>query len=161
MGTLQTYFRHTSGSSPYQRIGRQDITASVDFSALQAQGAACGLRSLGLVTQADLLTALGLNTWIDRMRRRQMPQHKRQANIMAMRELVKPEGLGGFKVLVQGKNIGATELDQLFIRHQVEDQLPIPLRNDDSTPLMEGRYPHVAWDPGELWQPPPRDDETA
>ena len=31
------------------------------------------------------------------------------ANLMAMRELVKPQGLGGFKVLVQAKGDVSTE----------------------------------------------------
>ena len=35
-GTLQTYYRHVDGSSPYQRIGRQDLTAHVDFSMLMS-----------------------------------------------------------------------------------------------------------------------------
>ena len=33
-GTLQSYYRHTDGHSPYQRVGRQDMTAHVDFTAL-------------------------------------------------------------------------------------------------------------------------------
>ena len=45
-GTLQTYYRHTDGGSPYQRIGRQDITAHVDFSLLQAGGQAAGLNAI-------------------------------------------------------------------------------------------------------------------
>ncbi len=149
-GTVQTFFRHTSGSSPYQRIGRQDITAHVDFSVLKDQGAASGLRSLGLIAQAELLTALGFGDWLDRLQRRQMRQRSRDANIMAMRELIKPEGLGGFKVLIQGKNTGTTQ-HQLLEKQGAEGEQSIPLLDGDSVPLMEGRYPHAAWDPGELW----------
>ena len=29
--------------------------------------------------------------------------------------------------------------------------LAAPLLSDAHTPLLEGRYPHQAWDPGALW----------
>jgi SAM-dependent MidA family methyltransferase len=45
-GTLLTFYRHTSGD-PYVRVGRQDITASVDFTTLARAGEETGLRPLG------------------------------------------------------------------------------------------------------------------
>ena len=57
-GTLQTYFRHTGGSSPYQRVGRQDITAHVDFTALVNEGRTAGLSPLVLLSQAEYLSDL-------------------------------------------------------------------------------------------------------
>ena len=42
-GTLLTFYRHTSGDDPYARIGRQDITASVDFTSVRRAGEAAGL----------------------------------------------------------------------------------------------------------------------
>ena len=62
-GTLQTYYKHTSGSSPYQWIGRQDITAHVDFTSVIEEGRAAGLRPLCLMTQAEYLNRLGLKVW--------------------------------------------------------------------------------------------------
>ena len=62
-GTLQTYYKHTSGSSPYQWIGRQDITAHVDFTTVIEEGRAVGLRPLCLMTQAEYLERLGLKIW--------------------------------------------------------------------------------------------------
>ena len=44
-GTLQTYYKHTSGSSPYQWIGRQDITAHVDFTTVIEEGRAVGTKA--------------------------------------------------------------------------------------------------------------------
>ena len=46
---------------------------------------------------------MGLDGLLERMRREPMAESRRMANLMAMRELVKPDGLGGFKVLVQAK----------------------------------------------------------
>ena len=148
-GTVQTYYRHTQAASPYERIGKQDITAHVDFSAMVSAGRAMGLRPVALLTQAQLLRALGLERWLRRLRTMDLPQSRRQANMMAMRELVKPEGLGGFRVLVQERGTGVTELGQLVPAAASEggsvpaEELPVPLLRPDHVPLMEGRYPHT------------------
>jgi SAM-dependent MidA family methyltransferase len=59
-GTLLTFFRHTSGDDPYARVGRQDITASVDFTSVMRAGEAAGLSTLRFDTQADFLASLGI-----------------------------------------------------------------------------------------------------
>ena len=41
-GTLLCYFLHTTSSNPYQRIGHQDITAHVNFTALIKKGRSPG-----------------------------------------------------------------------------------------------------------------------
>ena len=37
-GTLKTYYRHAEGGNPYVHIGRQDMTAHVDFSLIASEG---------------------------------------------------------------------------------------------------------------------------
>ena len=143
-GTLQTYYKHTAGSSPYERVGLQDITAHVDFSAVASEGMATGLSPVGLWTQAAFLRSLGHTGMLERLRTEEHTQQARQANMMGMRELVKPEGLGGFKVLVQEKDTGIKDPSELAPR---DDKLPVPLLQADHVPLMEGRYPHAAWEP--------------
>ena len=157
-GTLQTFYRHTSGASPYRRVGMQDITAHVDFSAMVSEGEVSGLRPVGMCTQAQLLYGLGLEAWLGRLRAEGLTQRQRDANAMAMRELVKPDGLGGFKVLVQEKGTGITDLGQLGIlkepaveRGQWTESLHVPLLGADHVPLMEGRYPHAGWQGEGLW----------
>ena len=39
--------RQSASSDPYQRIGKQDMTASVDFTTLRRAGEDAGLRTLG------------------------------------------------------------------------------------------------------------------
>ena len=51
-GTLQCYYQHTHHSNPYLHVGRQDITAHVDFTALERRGNACGLSTLGFTQQS-------------------------------------------------------------------------------------------------------------
>ncbi len=113
-GTFQTYYKHVDGSSPYQRIGRQDMTAHVDFSALIAEGLSAGLRPVFLTTQAEFLASLGFNPMLASMRTRDIECPTRTANMRAMSELIKPDGLGKFRVLVQEKNSGITHSSDLL-----------------------------------------------
>ena len=70
------------------------------------------------------------------------------ANLMAMRELVKPQGLGGFKVLVQAKgDVSAERLDEAG---PASEKLPLPLLTAEHARLLEGRYPHLAWQPDDF-----------
>ena len=150
-GTLQTYYRHTDGGSPYQRIGRQDITAHVDFTLLQDEGQAAGLNTIEYATQADFLSGLGIRGMIRDLRRATMSQHERNANMMGLRELVKPDGLGDFKVLVQEKGTGIAGPEELRPPDALVERLKPPLMSSRHMPLMEGRYPHTAWEMPTLW----------
>ena len=150
-GTLQTYNSHASGASPYQRIGMQDLTAHVDFSSLVSEGKASGLEPVGLTTQACFLADLGIRRWLDRLRAERLGQRERDANAMAMRELIKPEGLGAFRVLVQEKGTGVKNLGQLVPSEMPVDDLPVPLLRLEHVPLMAGRYPHLTWDSEQTW----------
>lgn len=101
-GTLQCYYQHRYHSNPYLHIGQQDLTAHVDFTSLIRQGNLCGLQELGFTKQGMFLMALGLADRIAEpgtLERRQ-----------ALHQLIEPIGLGGFGVLLQGKNIGTTLL---------------------------------------------------
>ncbi len=144
-GTVGTFYRHTGGGSPYRRIGGQDMTAHVDFTALVSAGERVGLRPVLLSTQAGWLDAMGMGGLIANVRRRPLRQAVRDANLMAMRELVKPDGLGGFKVLVQEKDTGVTEPEQLL---PASSELAAPLLRREHARLMEGRYPHATFDAG-------------
>ena len=150
-GTLKTYYHHSEGGSPYVRIGRQDMTAHVDFSSVISEGEALGLRLLTLMPQSSFLKALGFQVVLDRLKTVQLSRRDLSANTMAMRELVKPEGLGGFSVLIQERGSGVAGYSDLTPAPEAALNLPIPLLGPEHTPLMEGRYPHLAMDFDELW----------
>ena len=61
-GTLVTYRNHTQTDTPLVDAGRQDITAQVDFTAVQRAGEQAGLTTIGNVPQGWLLQQLGLQT---------------------------------------------------------------------------------------------------
>ena len=107
-GTFQTHYRHIAGSSPYQRIGRQDMTAHVDFTELIERGASAGLRPVFLTTQAEFLTSLGVHEMERSIRESRADRAETRASVRALRQLTQPDGLGGFRVLVQDKDSGIT-----------------------------------------------------
>jgi SAM-dependent MidA family methyltransferase len=161
-GTLQCYYRHTVSADPYVRVGRQDITAHVDFGAVMEAGRRCGLADIGYTSQGEFLANLGAHAFTQALehqaRQGALPQRAVLANRMAMTELLRPKGLGGFRVLAQGKGVGSPRLwgfdPDNPKRRDLEKRattLEAPLLSDAETPLLEGRYPHQAWDPGALW----------
>ena len=150
-GTLQTYSAHTRGADPFQRIGKQDITAHVDFSQIIGGGILAGLDPVALVSQAGWLKGLGFDGMLRRLRESDLSQLDMRANMMSMLDLVRPEGLGGFKVLLQQKGTGVDSIDPLTRGAGPPATLDPPILGPENVPLLEGRYPQEAWDPGDLW----------
>jgi len=112
-GTLLCYFRHTISPNPYQRIGYQDMTSHVNFSALMKRGEAVGLRKVGYTEQYKFLAALGLLADLENFEKSfplsSVPEFLQ--NKLAMKSLLIPGGMGRvFKVLAQSKGIGEAKL---------------------------------------------------
>ena len=159
-GTLTTFHRHLQTDRPLERIGQQDMSAQVDFTTLAKTSARAGLNLLGYTGQAAFLHNLGL-----RQLERRPPigaPRQAQASRVGMRELAKPSGLGDFKVMVQGKNVGKPELWGFSPSEQARDmaaQIPPPIPTPDHLDLLAGRYPaaevefEMSWDA--LWPDEP------
>jgi len=111
-GTLLCYHRHTSSDNPYQRIGFQDITSHVDFTALEKAGDAAGLAPLYFGEQYRFLMGLGFVEALIEMQANETDENRARALRMTLKNLILPdEGMGEtFKVLVQGKGVGHPEL---------------------------------------------------
>ncbi len=130
-GTLQTYYRHTEGGSPYQRIGRQDMTAHVDFTSLIQDGREVGLRPIFLTTQGEFLNSLGYVRMEEAVSRGSaLAPTMRRSNVRAMRRLIDPEGLGKFRVLVQDKDSGIQRASDLVPPAEVTRGLRAPVATD-------------------------------
>lgn len=108
-GTLQCYFQHAHHNDPYLHIGQQDITAHVDFTALERQGDRCGLETLGCTQQGLFLMALGMGDRIAALSQSNAETPQDVLAVLRRREalhaLINPIGMGGFSVLVQGKGL--------------------------------------------------------
>jgi SAM-dependent MidA family methyltransferase len=110
-GTLLCFYRHNPSSDPYARIGKQDITAHVDFASLMRAGERCGLEVAGFTTQARFLAALGIGAGVEAIAK-ESPDALEEyyARRRAVQELTDPVGLGRIRVLAQRKGVPAAEL---------------------------------------------------
>jgi SAM-dependent MidA family methyltransferase len=116
-GTLQCYYQQAHHSNPYIYVGHQDLTAHVNFTALQHQGVRCGLQPIGFVEQGLFLMALGLGDRIaalsqdaDEITPTEIQQRLRRRQFL--HTLIDPFGLGNFGVLIQGKGLTLDQISQ-------------------------------------------------
>ncbi|MBC8280228.1 MAG: SAM-dependent methyltransferase, partial [Chloroflexi bacterium] len=142
-GTLVTYHLHVQTDSPLELIGSQDITAQADFTSTAHAGEAAGLDTLGLVTQRQFLANLNLSSLQQRLREQGLPPRQMQANRAGLTDLVRPGGLGDFKVLIQGKNVSSPVLWGLKESSEATalvDGLPVPLLTEHHLSLPDGQW---------------------
>jgi len=130
------------------------MTAQVDFTTLMEAGRRAGLETLGFTAQGLFLSNLGLPQLRRRLAGLDLPRREIAANNTGMLELARPGGLGDFKVLVQGKNVGTPDLwgfQETRSEEAVASESNVPLLDVSHINLMEGRYPSTAfefdWDP--------------
>ncbi len=113
-GTLLAYSDHTVSENILESPGEQDLTAHVNFTAVDLAGRRAGLVRTGLVTQSQFLVALGRgNEFADLYEPEQTEMEKLRARLL-LKNLIHPEGLGEkFQVLIQHKGIEAPRLTGL------------------------------------------------
>jgi SAM-dependent MidA family methyltransferase len=108
-GTVRAYYQHTVTDDPYIRVGEQDLTAHVDFTWLSRAAQQAGMHEIGLTTQGEFLTHLGLGDWLLDL---QADPHGDLADYLraqqAVFRLIDPAGLGRFRVLGLAKGFGPT-----------------------------------------------------
>jgi SAM-dependent MidA family methyltransferase len=96
-GTLRGYHRHRFSTDLLAQPGEQDLTAHVNFSALQATGETAGLRTEAFVSQERFLTEIAARAWQDK-------SDLARSATRQFQTLVHPEHLGrAFRVLVQSR----------------------------------------------------------
>jgi SAM-dependent MidA family methyltransferase len=107
-GTLLCFHRHAASDNPYIHVGRQDITAHVDFTTLIETGRAHGLEPVGMLRQAEFLSRLGIADLVGRPTGQGLEEYTERRR--AMIELTDPVGLGRVQVLLQRKGVAAAGL---------------------------------------------------
>lgn len=95
-GTLWCYYQQRLSEDPYVRIGEQDITAWVNFTALIRAGEESGLRFLWIRSQQEFLLSLGLRFYL-------RPGRITSTERRALLSLIDPLDLGRLQVLLQAK----------------------------------------------------------
>ncbi|HET8923333.1 MAG TPA: SAM-dependent methyltransferase [Candidatus Acidoferrum sp.] len=110
-GTLLAYRDHRASEDYYASPGKQDLTAHVNFTALETWGKRSGLETAGFTSQTAFLLALGQgNEFADLYDRGQSESDQIRARLQ-LKTLIYPEGMGEqFQVLVQRKGVPETPL---------------------------------------------------
>jgi SAM-dependent MidA family methyltransferase len=113
-GTLLAYQAHRAGENYFRAPGEQDLTAHVNFTALDLWGRRAGLARTGVASQARFLLALGRrNEFADLYEEEQSEAEKVRARLL-LKNLIFPEGMGEqFQVHIQHKGIEAPRLTGL------------------------------------------------
>ena len=119
-GTLQCYYQHAYHHDPYINIGNQDLTAHVDFTALQNHGERLGLQTVGFIQQGMFLMALGLGDRIAAISSDSSDIQSLLSRRQNLHQLIDPMGLGKFGVLIQSKGLTPAERDILLMGLSIE-----------------------------------------
>jgi SAM-dependent MidA family methyltransferase len=110
-GTLLAYDRHRTGEDFYRGPGSQDLTAHVNFTALDLWGARGDLIRAGFTSQTNFLLALARHSNFADLENTGATEHKQLAARSLFKMLIHPEGMGEtFKVLIQQKGIDSLTL---------------------------------------------------
>jgi SAM-dependent MidA family methyltransferase len=92
-GTLRAYYRHRTHAEPLLWPGLQDLTASVDFTALAEAGVAAGFDFAGYCSQASFLLGNGMAGVLERIERIKDPtEQQRRRN--EVKKLTLPSEMG-------------------------------------------------------------------
>lgn len=104
LGTIVCYYKHSVNDQPYVNIGEQDITAHVNFSALDLWGTKSGLMKCGFTTQSQFLSGLGLTEYLRKLELKEKSNLDFREKLLLLHTLLLSMGKK-FKVLIQQKGL--------------------------------------------------------
>lgn len=105
-GTLRAYLRHTVSDDPYVHVGRQDLTAHVDLTALQHAAARAGLTHLATTTQAEFLIGGGVEDSLRAIQTDPATGFEAYLTVRsALMRMIDPSAMGRFAVLAFGRDL--------------------------------------------------------
>jgi SAM-dependent MidA family methyltransferase len=103
-GTLLAYRIHHAAENFLETPGEQDLTAHVNFTALETWGKRSGLETAGLTSQIAFLLALGQGNEFADLYDEDQSEVERVRARLQLKTLIHPEGMGErFMVLIQEK----------------------------------------------------------
>lgn len=117
-GTLLCYHKHRFNENFYQNVGKQDITAHVNFSSLKLWGQERGLTTFGYCPQGTFLAASGIDEIITELYAGS-PDYL--SEVSKIKTLILPQGMGeSHSFMVQYKGKGSPKLRGFSMRNQME-----------------------------------------
>ena len=93
-GTLRAFHRHQLVDDIYARVGLQDLTASVDFTALAEAGTHAGFDFVGYCSQASFLIGNGLEQRLAEQEARAADEIARYGLRQQVKRLTLPDAMG-------------------------------------------------------------------
>jgi SAM-dependent MidA family methyltransferase len=103
-GTLRAYLRHRVHDDPYIHVGRQDLTAHVDLTAVERAASGAELTHLGTTTQAEFLVGLGTQDLLQGIQANPATTLEDYLAVRsALMRLLDPSAMGRFRVMAFGR----------------------------------------------------------
>jgi SAM-dependent MidA family methyltransferase len=111
LGTLLAYERHRASEDYFRAPGQQDLTAHVNFTAVDLWGQRAGLVRTGFTSQTNFLLALARVSDFEDLQSDDMSPDQQTRARLLFKTLINPEGMGEtFRVLIQHKGVDAPTL---------------------------------------------------
>jgi SAM-dependent MidA family methyltransferase len=115
-GTLLCYHMHQVNENPYANIGKQDVTAHVNFSSVKRWGEELGVKTIGFCQQGTFLVSLGIDEMINKLYSNSSDYLFEVAKI---KRLILPGTIGEtHKVMIQYKGNRYPKLAGFSLRNQ-------------------------------------------
>ena len=117
-GTLRAYVNHRVHDDVFANVGRQDLTAHVDLTAVERAAARAGLDALGVTTQAEFLVGLGVGELLTAVQSNPSTTLESYLELRsALGRLLDPAATGAFRVMAFARDMPPdTELSGLGFR---------------------------------------------
>jgi SAM-dependent MidA family methyltransferase len=113
-GTLLAYEKHRASENFFQAPGAQDLTAHVNFTALELHGSQVGLQRTGFTSQSNFLLSLARHSDFADLQSPAMSETQQTRARLLFKTLIYPEGMGEtFQVLIQHKGLDQPHLSGL------------------------------------------------
>ena len=110
-GTLQAHYRHRAHTDVLRWPGLQDLTASVDFTALAEAGNGAGFGVAGYLPQAQFLIASGLQEIFETAHAAAADENTRYRLAQEVKQLTLPGAMGErFQALLLARGLDAVAL---------------------------------------------------
>jgi len=110
-GTLLAYRHHRASEHFYCAPGEQDLTAHVNFTALETWGKRGGLERTGFTSQSNFLMSIARANKFADLQSEEMSETQRARARLLFKTLIYPEGMSEtFQVLIQHKNVESPKL---------------------------------------------------
>jgi SAM-dependent MidA family methyltransferase len=152
-GSVMAYRGQEVSEDPLREPGQWDLTAHVDFNQAALAARTAGFTAGRITEQRTLLRNLGAEPMLRGLSKLGLDQEALQANSMALRELVRPEGFGDFLVAIFGKE-APLELAGFDPRDHSDDPADgtVPVIEPGRLNLVQGRYPHAQLSVTNVWE---------